>query len=310
MAGLRLAFMGTPDFSVPVLARLIEAGHEIACVYSQPPARAGRGKKLRPSPVHAFAESHAIEVRTPESLKDAETQQAFADLDLDAAIVVAYGLLLPKAILDAPKHGCFNVHASILPRWRGAAPIHRAIMAGDSESGVTIMKMDEGLDTGDMALIQTTPIEPHDTTAALHDRLSLMGADAMAKVLRQIELNELELTPQPSEGVTYAKKIDKAEARLDWADDAANIACKIRGLSPFPGAFTELEGERLKLLNATAVDASGAAGSILEWGPRLVIGCGTGAVQIHEAQRAGKSAMDAETLMRGLSLPLGTKLGG
>lgn len=301
---MKLVFMGTPEFSVPVLDLLVEAGHEIAAVYCQPPRPAGRGKKLRPTPVHARAEALGLLVRHPLSLKSEEAQAEFAALKADAAVVVAYGLLLPQAILDAPKHGCLNIHASLLPRWRGAAPIHRAIMAGDAETGVCIMQMEAGLDTGPVLLRETTEIGAEETTAVLHDRLSEIGAKAIVAALGQ--LGDLTPEPQPEEGVTYAHKIDKAEARVDWADPAQDVDRKIRGLSPFPGAFIEYQGQRIKLLASRYVDQHGPAGQLLD--DALTVACGSGAVQLLRLQRAGKSAQTAEEFLRGLPLSKGMSL--
>lgn len=301
---MKLVFMGTPEFSVPVLDALVEAGHEIAAVYCQPPRPAGRGKKLRPTPVHAQAEELGLLVRHPVSLKSEEAQSEFAALKADAAVVVAYGLLLPQAILDAPKHGCLNIHASLLPRWRGAAPIHRAIMAGDAETGVCIMQMEAGLDTGPVLLREATEIGAEETTAALHDRLSEIGAEAIVAALGQ--LNDLTPEAQPEEGVTYAHKIDKAEARVDWADPAEDVDRKIRGLSPFPGAFIEYQGQRIKLLASRHVDQEGPVGQLLDDG--LTVACGSGAVQLLRLQRAGKSAQTAEEFLRGLPFSKGMSL--
>lgn len=309
MPGLRLVFMGTPDFSVPVLNALLADGHEVACVYSQPPRRAGRGMSERKSPVHAFAEEQGIEVRTPVSLKGSEEQEAFAALETDAAVVVAYGLLLPKAILDAPRHGCFNVHASLLPRWRGAAPIQRAIMAGDEESGVCIMQMDEGLDTGDVCLERRLPITAEMTASDLHDALSELGASAMTDALRELRAGSLSYTPQPEEGVTYAAKIDKAESRIDFTRSAAEVHNHIRGLSPFPGAWFELQRqkpERIKVLRSEMTEGSGQGGRTLD--DALTVACGSGAVRLLEVQRAGKGAMSAEEFVRGIPVPPGTSL--
>lgn len=296
--------MGTPEFSVPVLDALVAAGHEIAAVYCQPPRPAGRGKKLRPTPVHARAEALGLEVRHPETLKTAESQADFAALNAEVAVVVAYGLLLPQAILDAPTHGCLNIHASLLPRWRGAAPIHRAIMAGDAETGVCIMQMEAGLDTGPVLLRVATPIEAEATTAVLHDRLSDIGAEAIVDALAR--LPELTAEPQPDEGVTYAHKIDKAEARIDWCEPAADIDRKIRGLSPFPGAFIEIDGQRIKLLASRYVDQTGSPGQLLD--DALTVACGTGAVQLTRLQRAGKSAQTAQEFLRGVPLTQGMSL--
>ncbi|WP_282182338.1 methionyl-tRNA formyltransferase [Aliiroseovarius marinus] len=295
---MRLVFMGSPDFSVPVLEALVEAGHDIAAVYCQPPRPAGRGKKDRPGPVHARALELGLEVRHPVSLKGADEQQAFADLNVDAAVVVAYGLILPQAILDAPTHGCLNIHASLLPRWRGAAPIHRAIMAGDAETGICIMQMEAGLDTGPVLLREATPIGGEETTALLHDRLAAMGSRMIVDALARLD----DLTPevQAEDGVTYAAKIDKAEARVDWTKPAAEVDRLIRGLSPFPGAKCDMAGEQVKLLASRLADGNGAPGQVLDG---LTIACGEGAVQILRAQRPGKRAMEAEDFLRGFDMP-------
>ncbi|MCT4371993.1 methionyl-tRNA formyltransferase [Yangia mangrovi] len=303
---MRVVFMGTPEFSVPVLEALVGAGHEIAAVYSQPPRPAGRGKKDRPSPVQARAEALGLEVRHPVSLKGAEEQAAFAALEADVAVVVAYGLILPQAILDAPARGCLNIHASLLPRWRGAAPIHRAILSGDPETGVCIMQMEAGLDTGPVLLREALKIGAEETTGALHDRLSDMGARLIVTALERLDL--LEPVSQPEAGVTYAQKIDKAEAVLDWGLPAEEVSRRIRGLAPFPGAWTMVGGERIKLLGARVVPGEGAPGEALDSG--FVIACGAGAVQITRAQRAGKGAQDVETFLRGMNIPAGTMLGG
>lgn len=295
---MRLVFMGTPDFSVPVLDALVEAGHEVAAVYCQPPRPAGRGKKDRPSPVQLRAEALGLPVRHPKSLKGDEEQARFSALQADAAVVVAYGLILPRAVLDAPAHGCLNIHASLLPRWRGAAPIHRAIMAGDTQTGICIMQMDEGLDTGPVLMRQTTPIGEDDTTADLHDRLAMMGAGLIVQALS--ELDNLTPCPQPTDGVTYAEKIGKPEARVDWDKPAREVSRHINGLSPFPGAWVEVEGERLKLLQAVPVEGSGMPGAHLGG---FMIACRSGAVQVLRAQRQGKKPMSAEDVMRGLTLP-------
>jgi methionyl-tRNA formyltransferase len=301
---MRVVFMGTPEFSVPVLDALVEAGHEIAAVYCQPPRQAGRGKKERPTPVHARAAELGLEVRHPVSLKGAEDQADFAALNADVAVVVAYGLILPQAILDAPAQSCLNIHASLLPRWRGAAPIHRAIMSGDAETGICIMQMEAGLDTGPVLLRKETAIEVEETTAQLHDRLSDMGAALIVEALAKLPT----LTPevQPEDGVTYASKIDKAEAAIDWSAPAAEVDRKIRGLSPFPGAFVEFDGQRIKLLASRLVDGEGAPGVVLD--DQLTVACGSGAVQLLRLQRAGKAAQDAEVFLRGLPLPKGTQL--
>ena len=295
--------MGTPDFATHALRALAEAGHEIVAVYSQPPRPAGRGYGVKPSPVHALGEQLGIPVRTPVSLKGAEEQLAFAALKADAAVVVAYGLLLPRAVLDAPRFGCFNIHASLLPRWRGAAPIQRAIMAGDAESGVTIMRMEEGLDTGPMVKIARVAITPQTTAASLHDELVEAGAALMVEALRDPQQPG---TPQPANGVTYARKIDKAEARIDFARDSADVRNHIHGLSPFPGAWTMIGQSRVKVLKAEAVAGAGEAGTALD--DRLTIACATGAIRFLEVQREGKGAMPAEALLRGLAVPPGTRL--
>jgi len=290
--------MGTPEFSVPALDALIGAGHEVACVYTQPPRPAGRGKKPRPTPVQARAEALGLPVRHPASLRPQEEKDAFAELGADVAVVVAYGLILPRAVLDAPRHGCLNIHASLLPRWRGAAPIHRAVMAGDAETGVCIMRMEAGLDTGPVLLRRSVPITEDDTTGDLHDRLSRLGAGAVVEALAR--LDELEAQPQPDAGVTYAEKIDKDEARIDWTRPAGEVARQIRGLSPFPGAWCLAGEERLKLHRARAVEGTGAPGTHLG---DFVIACGEGAVAVSEAQREGKRPMPASEVLRGFALP-------
>ena len=294
---MRIVFMGTPDFSVPVLEALVDAGHDVVAVYAQPPRPAGRGKKDRPSPVQARAEALGLPVYHPVSLKTAAAQEAFAAHDADVAVVVAYGLLLPQAILDMPRHGCLNIHASLLPRWRGAAPIHRAIMAGDAQTGVCIMQMEAGLDTGPVLLREALDIAPAETTGALHDRLSHLGARLIVKTLAQLP----DLTPQvqPEEGVTYAAKIDKAEARVNWDQPAQAVANHICGLSPFPGAWCDVVGERIKLLTAEVASGAGVPGTVIDG---FTIACREGAVRITRAQRQGKKAMDAQDVLRGLNL--------
>lgn len=301
---MRVIFMGTPDFSVPVLDALVAAGHEIVAVYCQPPRPAGRGKKDRPTPVHARAEALGLTVRHPVSLKSPEEQGAFAALNADVAVVVAYGLLLPQPVLDAPAQGCLNIHASLLPRWRGAAPIHRAIMSGDAETGICIMQMEAGLDTGPVLLRQATRIGPQETTAQLHDRLAPMGADLIVRALARLP----ELTPdhQPEDGVTYASKIDKAEARVDWTRPAVEVDRQIRGLSPFPGAWTLIGGDRVKLLASTLAEGQGAPGEVLN--DTLRVACGDGAIDLLRLQRAGKGAQDTETFLRGWPVAAGTRL--
>jgi methionyl-tRNA formyltransferase len=295
---MRIVFMGTPVFSVAALKALVGAGHEIVCAYTQPPRPAGRGKKEQPSPVQSRAEALGIPVRHPISLKTAEAQAEFAALGADVAVVVAYGLILPQAILDAPRHGCLNIHASRLPRWRGAAPIHRAIMAGDAETGVCIMQMEAGLDTGPVLLRKVTAIGAEETTGELHDRLAAIGAEAIVEALARLR----ELTPevQPEEGVTYAAKIDKAEARIDWARPAAEVARLICGLSPFPGAWCDVVGERVKFHGARVVAGKGAPGEVISG---FTVACGEGAVEITRVQREGKKAMAADEVLRGMDLP-------
>jgi methionyl-tRNA formyltransferase len=301
---MRIIFMGSPDFSVPVLDALVGAGHDIAAVYCQPPRPAGRGKKDRPTPVQARAEQLGLPVRHPTSLKSPEEQQAFATLGADIAVVVAYGLILPQAVLDAPTHGCLNIHASLLPRWRGAAPIHRAILAGDAETGICIMQMEAGLDTGPVLLRQATPIGAEETTDRLHDRLSQIGADLILQALDR--LPGLTPEPQPETGVTYAAKIDKSEARIDWTRPANEIDRQIRGLSPFPGAWCELDGDRLKLLGSQLAQGSGGPGETLD--DRLTVACGGGAIRITRLQKAGSKAQDADEFLHGTPLPRGTQL--
>ncbi|MDX2482816.1 MAG: methionyl-tRNA formyltransferase [Pseudodonghicola sp.] len=301
---MRIIFMGTPDFSVPVLDALVRAGHEIACVYCQPPRPAGRGKKDRPSPVQARAEEMGLPVRHPTSLKSDAVQAEFAALNADIAVVVAYGLILPRAVLDAPAKSCLNIHASLLPRWRGAAPIHRAIMAGDAETGICIMQMEAGLDTGPVLLRDTTAIGTEETTAELHDRLSDMGAALILRALEQIDT--LVPQPQPETGVTYAEKIDKSEARVDWTRSAEQVDRKIRGLSPFPGAWCEIDGARVKLLASRLAPGSGAPGEVLD--DALTVACGRGAVQLTRLQRAGKGAQDSDVFLRGRAVAKGTRL--
>ncbi len=295
---MRLVFMGTPDFSVPALKALHAAGHDILAAYTQPPRPAGRGKKDRPSPVQVAAEKLRIQVRHPTSLKSPEAQSAFADLNAEIAVVVAYGLILPQAILDAPTHGCLNIHASLLPRWRGAAPIHRAIMAGDSTTGVGIMQMEAGLDTGPVLLERQTPIGPEDTTGDLHDRLSHLGAEAIVETLAS--LPTLTATAQNDSGITYASKIDKAEARIDWTRPAEEVDRLIRGLSPFPGAWTMAGEDRLKLLRSRVTQDSASPGTHLG---NLRVACGEGSVQVLEAQRQGKAPMSAADLLKGFTPP-------
>jgi methionyl-tRNA formyltransferase len=293
---MKIVFMGTPEFSVPVLEAL-HARHEIVAVYCQPPRPAGRGKADRPSPVQARAEALGLPVRHPASLRSEEAQREFTALGADVAVVVAYGLILPQAVLDAPRLGCLNIHASLLPRWRGAAPIHRAIMAGDRETGVCIMQMEAGLDTGPVLMREAVAIGVEETTAELHDRLSALGARLVVQALDRLPLPA---EPQPEYGVTYAAKIDKAEARVDWTRPAVEVDRLIRGLSPFPGAWTMVNGERVKLLRSRLVEGTAAPGRVLGG---FTVACGEGAVEITEAQREGKRPMPASEVLRGLILP-------
>jgi methionyl-tRNA formyltransferase len=301
---MRIAFMGTPEFAVPTLDALTAAGHEVVAVYSQPPRPAGRGKALRPSPVHARAEAAGIEVRTPLTLRGEAEQRAFAALKLDAAVVAAYGLILPVPVLEAPKHGCLNVHASLLPRWRGAAPIHRAILAGDERTGVTIMGMERGLDTGPMFAVRETEVDGK-TAGELTEELAGIGGVLMVEVLER--LPELEPVPQPEDGVTYASKIEKHEARLDFSNCAVAVERQVRAFNPAPGAFFQLGGERIKVLAAEIVGVAGPPGTVVD--ERLTIACGTGAIVPTLVQRSGRGAMTSSELLRGFPIPVGTKLG-
>ena len=308
---LRLIFMGTPEFSVPTLRALAAAGHEIAAVYTQPPRPAGRrGLELTKSPVHQAAEELGAPVRTPQSLKGAEEQEAFRALEADAAVVVAYGLLLPRAILEGTRLGAYNGHASLLPRWRGAAPIQRAIMAGDRETGMMVMKMDEGLDTGPVAMTERVAIGRDLTAGELHDIMKEAGARLMVEAISALERGELTLTPQPAEGATYAKKISKEETRVDWSRNAQEVHNHIRGLSPVPGAWCEMPAsgkpERVKLLRSTVAEGNGAPGEIID--DRLGIACGEGAVRLLELQRAGGRPMAADDFLRGAKLGKGMGL--
>lgn len=301
---MRIAFMGTPDFAVPTLEALLAAGHEVVAAYSQPPRPAGRGKRLQPSPVQTRAEAAGIEVRTPLTLRDAGEQERFRGLDLDMAVVAAYGLILPQAILEAPRHGCLNVHGSLLPRWRGAAPVQRAILAGDEVTGITIMGMERGLDTGPMFATRATPVDGK-TAGALSDELARIGAELMVDVLRR--LGEIRPVPQPEEGVTYASKIEKHEARLNFSGTAKQGERQVRALNPVPGAFFEVNGERVKVLAAEPVGGMGEPGTVLD--DQLTIACGEGALAPRLVQRAGRGAMTPEELLRGFPIPVGTKLG-
>jgi methionyl-tRNA formyltransferase len=301
---MRIVFMGTPDFSVPILDAVVTAGHDVLAIYCQPQRPAGRGKKYRPSPVQSLAESHGIPVRHPINFQDPAEIKSFADLNADIAVVVAYGLILPQAVLDAPKHGCLNIHASLLPRWRGAAPIHRAIMSGDDQTGVCIMQMELGLDTGPVLIRSETDISTDDTTAVLHDRLSGMGAELIVEALST--LSDLEAEPQSDEGVTYASKIDKKEAKINWSKPAIEVDRMIRGLSPFPGAWFELDGQRVKVLNSAVVSGQGDAGVVLD--DTLTVACGQDAVQLLRLQRAGKGAMEPQDFLRGFPISKGQQL--
>ncbi|MED5547729.1 MAG: methionyl-tRNA formyltransferase [Pseudomonadota bacterium] len=307
---LRLAFMGTPDFAARSLAEIAAAGHEVARVYTQPPRRRGRGQAEQKTPVHQLAEVLGIPVSTPDSFRDPQVIEEFASLDLDVAAVVAYGQILPQAALDAPRMGCLNLHASLLPRWRGAAPIQRAIMAGDATTGVQIQQMVAGLDTGPILLSETVAIAPADTAASLHDKLMETGALMWPRALSALERDSLEAVPQSEEGVTYAKKISSEEARIDWTRPAGELANHVRGLSPFPGAWFELdtgkEAVRVKVLMAKAEAGSGAPGEVLDG--NLLIACGEGALRLTRLQRAGKGAMDATDFLRGNSVEPGTVL--
>ena len=307
---LRIVFMGTPDFAVPTLAEVVGAGHQVIAAYSQPARAAGRGMAARKSPVQMFAETAGIPVLTPDNFKSVDAQAAFAAHAADAAVVVAYGLLLPAAVLTAPRLGCFNLHASKLPRWRGAAPIQRAIMAGDTETAVMAMRMQQGLDTGPVCLAEQIAIGADQTAGELHDVLAQRGASIMVRALAALQRGSLDCTPQADDGVTYAKKIDKAEARIDFNADARDVHNRIRGLSPFPGAWFEAgadgKRERIKVLRAVVVEASGAPGMVLD--DQLTIACGTGAVRFIELQRAGKTPMRAADVLRGFPLPPGAQL--
>jgi len=303
---MRLIFMGTPDFAVPTLIELAARGHDIAAVYTRAPKPAGRGMDTQRTPVEREAGRLVLSVHTPRTLKDADTQKVFREHNADAAVVIAYGLILPKPILEAPRLGCFNVHASLLPRWRGAAPINRAIMAGDPDSGVTIMQMNEGLDTGAMAMAERMPIGADMTASELHATLSRLGADLMLRVLAAADRGSLRLTPQPQAGVTYAEKISKNETRIDWSRPWKQVHDHIRGLSPVPGAWFELGGDRVKVLRSTKGEGSGAPGMTLDG--KLTIACAQGAVRLVQLQRAGKQPLSADEFLRGTPLKVGTKV--
>ncbi len=307
---MRIIFMGTPDFAVPTLRAILEAGHDVAAVYTQPPRAAGRGMALRKSPVHQAAEHAGLTVRTPERLNCAEEQEQFRALEADAAVVVAYGLILPKPILDGTRHGAFNVHASLLPRWRGAAPINRAVMAGDSESGVSIMRITEGLDAGPVCLVRRVKILPEMTAGELHDALAPLGAALMVKALAELEQGRLTCRPQHDGAATYAPKLDPREMRINWRLRSREVHDRIRGLSPYPGAWFEIEAggkrERIKALRSAPAKGSGPAGTLLD--DRLTVACGKGAVRLTEVQRGGRKPMPAADFLRGVTLRSGTVL--
>ena len=307
---MRVVFMGTPDFAAATLHQLMRAGHEIVAVYTRAPKVAGRGMAERKSPVHVLAETAGIAVHTPRTLREPAEQDLFAGLAADVAVVVAYGLILPKPILDAPRHGCLNLHGSALPRWRGAAPIQRAIMAGDVSTAVMVMHMDEGLDTGPVCLAETIAIGPDMTAGELHDDMAGTGAGLMARALAALERGELPSTPQPAEGVTYAAKIEKAEAHIDFTRPAHEVHNRIRGLSPFPGAWFEMTAggrpERVKVLQSALASGAGMPGTVLDG--QLTIACGDGAVRFVTVQRAGKKAMSAGEFLRGFALPVGNRI--
>lgn len=303
---LRLVFMGTPDFAVPTLAEIVGAGHEVAAVYTRAPKPAGRGMAEQRSPVHAFAVQAGLPVETPSTLKTAEAVDRLRAHAPDVVVVVAYGMILPRAVLDVPPLGCLNLHGSLLPRWRGAAPIQRAVMAGDTETGVMVMRMEEGLDTGPVAMAERVAIPADATAADLHDRLARLGADLMHRALGALERGGLSFVAQAADGVTYAAKITKAEARIDWSRDAKAVHDHVRGLSPFPGAFFEHGGERVKVLRSRLADGAGAPGDVLD--DTLTIACGNGAVRLVEVQRAGKQPMAAEAFLRGMPIAAGTRV--
>ena len=303
---LRLIFMGTPDFAVPTLVELVGRGHDVVAVYTRAPKPAGRGMELAPTPVEREARRFGLDVITPTTLRSEDAARQFSAHKADAAVVVAYGLLLPKPILDATRLGCFNLHASALPRWRGAAPINRAIMAGDRETAVMVMKMEEGLDTGPIAMAERVTIGPEMTAGELHDRLARLGGDLMARALAALEKDALVLTPQPFDGVTYAAKIDKTETRIDWKQSWNTVHDHVRGLSPFPGAWCDIAGTRVKVLRTTKGKGAGTPGTVLD--DALTIACGEGAIRILELQRAGKQAMKAEEFLRGIPIAAGSVL--
>ncbi len=308
---LRLVFMGTPDFAVPTLVEIVGRGHDVVAVYTRAPKPAGRGMEQKPSPVEREARRFGLSVATPSGVRSAEVEAVIRAQRADAAIVVAYGLILPRPVLQAFPLGAFNLHASLLPRWRGAAPINRAIMAGDAETGVMVMKMDEGLDTGPIAMAERVPIAPDATAGDLHDQLARLGADLMVRALGALERGSLTLTPQPEAGVTYARKLDKDETRIDWTRPWKQVHDHIRGLSPFPGAWLEMAGERapvrVKVLRTTTGEGTGAPGTVID--DRLTVACGDGAVRLVELQRAGRQAMKADEFLRGTNVAAGTRFG-
>lgn len=310
MSRLRIVFMGSPGFSIPTLQALMDAGHEVICVYAQPPRPAGRGHKERPCPVHEFASRHGLTVRTPETLKDEATRSAFVELNADLAVVVAYGLILPEPVLGAPRLGCVNVHASLLPRWRGAAPIQRAIQAGDKETGISIMRMDKGLDTGPVYLTRPVAIDAETTGGALHDTLSEIGGAACMEVIDGLRRGSLVAEPQSEAGITYAEKLDAGEGRIDWSCPANEIARTVKAFDPWPGTWSEHDGERIKVLSASAEqpdgEHTGKPGEVLDVRP--AIACGEGRLILHRLQRAGRKAQEAEEFLRGYDLPPGTVL--
>ncbi|MGO4707180.1 methionyl-tRNA formyltransferase [Microvirga sp. 2MCAF38] len=307
---LRVVFMGTPDFAVPTLAEIVGQGHDVVAVYTRPPAAAGRGMELKPSPVHAMAERFGLEVFAPSTLRTEEARATFFDHEADVAVVVAYGMILPRPILEAPQLGCLNLHASLLPRWRGAAPIQRAIMAGDEETGVAVMKMEEGLDTGPVGMVEKVAITSDMNAGDLHDKLMVLGADLMVRALAALSRGGLNFTPQPEIGVTYAHKLGNDDARIDWQLPAQALHDHVRGLSPFPGAFFSADfgkgPERVKVLRTALAQGSGEAGMLLD--SSGTIACGESAVRLLQVQRAGKSPMSAEDFMRGIRLEPGIKL--
>jgi len=308
MPALRIIFMGTPDFAVPVLSEILVEGYDIAAVYTQPPRQAGRGMEPRKSAVHAFAEEAGLPIFTPKSLKKPQIQAEFAAHDADVAVVVAYGLILPKAILESTRYGCLNVHASLLPRWRGAAPIQRAIMAGDSETGVMVMRMDEGLDTGPVCLAERVPITPDMTAGELHDELAMLGAKLIVRALKLLEAGELKFMPQPERGVTYAAKITNEETRIDWTQSATDVHNHIRGLSPHPGSWFEAliggKPERIKVLRSVVVPGRAEPGTLID--NMLTVACGQNAVRLTQVQRAGRKPMASADFLRGVPLGKGS----